>query len=111
MSADSILVTAGHVTTNGIDQLRSKGASADIMSHYVDAHGRVVDEELDARTISVDLDGVKVRDDGATVAPGLGAYWSSHPEPKKQRLWGVALRGGLCTDLVVDASVAELALG
>jgi Transcriptional regulator, contains sigma factor-related N-terminal domain len=76
------------VTTNGIDQLRSKGASADIMSHYVDAHGRVVDEELDARTISVDLDGVKVRDDGATVAPGLGAYWSSHPEPKKQRLWG-----------------------
>ena len=50
--------------------------------------GRVVDEELDARTISVDLDGVKVRDDGATVAPGLGAYWSSHPEPKKQRLWG-----------------------
>ena len=46
------------------------------------------DEELDARTISVDLDGVKVRDDGATVAPGLGAYWSSHPEPKKQRLWG-----------------------
>ncbi|MCP9321648.1 MULTISPECIES: hypothetical protein [Bacteria] len=24
---------------------------------------------------------------------------------------GVALRGGLCTDLVVDASVAELALG
>lgn len=88
VSADSILVTAGHVTTNGIDQLRSKGASADIMSHYVDVHGRVVDEELDARTISVDLDCVKVRDDGATVAPGLGAYWSSHPEPKKQRLWG-----------------------
>ncbi|WP_272876252.1 hypothetical protein [Cutibacterium acnes] len=24
---------------------------------------------------------------------------------------GVALRGGLCTDLVVDASVAELVLG
>ncbi|GAE76417.1 hypothetical protein JCM18918_2209 [Cutibacterium acnes JCM 18918] len=76
------------MTTNGIDQLRSKGASADIMSHYVDAHGRVVDEELDARTISVDLDGVKVRDDGATVAPGSERTGRRIRSRKKQRLWG-----------------------
>ncbi|HCW41000.1 MAG TPA: TetR family transcriptional regulator, partial [Cutibacterium acnes] len=30
---------------------------------------------------------------------------------EKAEALGVALRGGLCTDLVVDASVAELALG
>ncbi|MGZ7336097.1 sugar-binding domain-containing protein, partial [Streptococcus pyogenes] len=87
----------GHVTTNGIDQLRSKGASADIMSHYVDVHGRVVDEELDARTISVDLDCVKVRNDGGHGRPWARSVLVVASGAEKAEALGVALRGGLCT--------------
>ncbi|WP_413772837.1 sugar-binding domain-containing protein [Cutibacterium modestum] len=110
VSADSILVTAGYVTTDGIEQLRSKGASADIMSHYVDVHGHVVDEELDSRTISVDLDCVKVRDGKGHSRPRARRVLVIASGAEKAEALGAALRGGLCTDLVVDASVAERAL-
>ncbi|MSS44647.1 TetR family transcriptional regulator [Cutibacterium sp. WCA-380-WT-3A] len=110
VSLDSILATAGHVTTDGIEQLRNNGASADIMSHYVDVNGDVVDEELDSRTISVDLDCVRVRGRKGhgrlrgrrVLAVASGA--------EKAEAMGAALHGGLCTDLVIDARVAEHAL-
>ena len=67
--------------------------------------------ELDARTISVDLDCVKVRNDGGHGRPWARSVLVVASGAEKAEALGVALRGGLCTDLVVDASVAELALG
>ena len=109
VSTDSILVTAGHVTKDGIEELRRKGASADIMSHYVDVHGEVVDEELDSRTISVDLDCVRVTGDDHNPSRSRRVLAVASGAEKAEAV-GTVLRGGLCTDLVVDAHAAEQAL-
>lgn len=102
-------MTAGHVTKDGIEELRRKGASADIMSHYVDAHGEVVDEELDSRTISVDLDCVRVTGDDHNPSRSRRVLAVASGAEKAEAV-GTVLRGGLCTDLVVDAHAAEQAL-
>lgn len=81
------------------------------MSYYVDVYGCVVDEELDVCMILVDLDCVKVRNDG-----GYGCFWVWSVlvvvfGVEKVEVLGVVLCGGLCIDLVVDVSVVEFVFG
>ena len=52
---DSVLVQSGFVTEAEQAALRAKGAVGDILSRYIDAEGNIVDPELDARTIGLDL--------------------------------------------------------
>lgn len=52
---DSVLVQSGFVSEAETAMLKAKGAVGDILSRYVDAQGTIVDPELDARTIGLDL--------------------------------------------------------
>ena len=55
VAPDSVLVQSGFVTEAEQEVLKAKGAVGDILSRYIDAHGRIVDPDLDSRTIGLDL--------------------------------------------------------
>lgn len=75
MVPDSVLVQSGFVTEAEQAALKAKGAVGDILSRYIDAHGAIVDPELDARTIGLDLRFCAERDFSIGVAAGR----SKHP--------------------------------
>lgn len=72
---DSVLVQSGFVTETETAALKARGAVGDILSRYIDAHGRIVDPELDARTIGLDLRFCGERPYSIGVAAGV----SKHP--------------------------------
>ena len=55
IAPDSVLLQSGFVTEAEQARLRAKGAVGDILSRYIDVHGNIVDPDLDARTIGLDL--------------------------------------------------------
>ena len=96
----SVLVGAGHISPGDMSRLRASGAKADVMSHFVDSSGHPVDPDLDARTLSMDLEAVRRSPRVIAVAAGL----------EKAEAMGAALSGGLCTEVVTDSEVAEAVL-
>ncbi|MCI1748824.1 MAG: TetR family transcriptional regulator [Acidipropionibacterium sp.] len=97
----SVLVGAGHIPPADMERLRAAGAKADVMSHFVDSSGRPVDPDLDARTLSMDLDAIRRASRVIAVGAGL----------EKAEAIGATLSGGLCTEVVTDSEVAEAVLG
>ena len=97
---DSVLASAGHITGPMMTRLRAAGAGADVMSHFVDSEGRPVDPDLDARTLSIDLDVVRNASRVLAVAVGVG----------KAEAVRTILSGHLCTELVTDSEVAQAVL-
>jgi deoxyribonucleoside regulator len=71
MVPDSVLIQAGYVSLEDHRQLRQKGAVGDILSRYIDAEGRIVDPELDARTIGISLESCRERTLSIGVAAGI----------------------------------------
>ena len=70
MAADSVLVQSGFITVEEQAALRAKGAVGDILSRYIDAFGQIVDPELDARTIGLNLSDCANREFSIGVAAG-----------------------------------------
>lgn len=98
--AGSVLVGSGHLSADDMTRLRAAGGRADVMSHVVDSTGTPVDPDLDARTLSMDLDAVRSAPRVIAVAAGM----------EKAEATGAALAGGLCTEVVTDSEVAEAIL-
>lgn len=98
---ESVLVAAGHISATQMSKLAANGAGADVMSHFVDMSGRVVDPELDSRTLSVDIE--TMRCVKRRVAVGAGAA--------KVTAMETVLRAGLCSEVVIDSSTAQAVLG
>jgi deoxyribonucleoside regulator len=71
MVPDSVLIQAGYVSPEDHRQLLHKGAVGDILSRYIDAEGRIVDAELDARTIGISLESCRERTLSIGVAAGI----------------------------------------
>lgn len=71
MVPDSVLIQSGYVTLEDHEKLKAKGAVGDILSRYIDAEGRIVDPELDARTIGISLESCRDRTLSIGVAAGL----------------------------------------
>jgi deoxyribonucleoside regulator len=71
---DSVLVQSGFVTEAEQAALRTKGAVGDILSRYIDADGNIVDPELDARTIGLDLNDCADRDFSIGVCAGRAKH-------------------------------------
>jgi deoxyribonucleoside regulator len=69
MVPDSVLVQSGYVSLEEHRRLQEKGAVGDILSRYIDKEGRIVDPELDARTIGASLESCRSR----TLSIGVGA--------------------------------------
>lgn len=68
--SDSVLVQSGFITVEEQAALKARGAVGDILSRFIDASGQVVDPELDARTIGLDLRDCANREFSIGVAAG-----------------------------------------
>jgi deoxyribonucleoside regulator len=74
ISPGSVLVQSGFVSEEEAVALKAKGAVGDILSSDVGAQGNIVDPELDARTIGLDLRFCRERE----FSIGVGAGKSKH---------------------------------
>jgi deoxyribonucleoside regulator len=97
---DSVLVQSGFITTEEQAQLRRKGAVGDVLSRYIDASGLIVDPELDARTIGLELRHCGEREFSIGVAAG----------PEKHQVVRAALRAKCLNVLVTDEQTARFLL-
>ncbi|MDR1513062.1 MAG: TetR family transcriptional regulator [Propionibacteriaceae bacterium] len=100
VDADSVLVESGYVSPGQMAALRQAGVVGEIMSHFIMADGSLGDLELDARTLSVNLDVVRRCPTVIAVATG----------PQKQAATLAAVTGGLCTALITDSTIAAALL-
>lgn len=100
LSEDSVLVQSGNVQGSELASLLAKGAVGDVLGRFIDAHGDIVDAELDARTIGLSLSDLKAANRVICIAAG---------KDKFKVVLGV-LRAGLVNVLVTDEATATFAL-
>jgi deoxyribonucleoside regulator len=96
MVPDSVLVQSGFLTAGEQAALKASGAVGDILSRYIDAHGNIVDKDLDARTVGLDLRHCKDREYSIGVASGMA----------KQAIALACLRARYVNVLVTDEPTA-----
>ncbi|WP_182171107.1 sugar-binding transcriptional regulator [Flaviflexus equikiangi] len=101
LSPQSVLVKTDCITADELVRLNKSGAIGDILGHFIDRSGRVVDIELDQRTIGLDLD--RLAAIPTSIAVSVGA--------EKSGITKAALYAGLCTVLVTESKIAEQVLG
>jgi deoxyribonucleoside regulator len=99
-AGDSVLVRSGYRTAEEMTALGAAGPVADVMSHFILSDGTVADPELDARTLSIDLDAVRRCPTVIAVATG----------EEKTAATQIAVSAGLCTTLITDSAIAAALL-
>lgn len=98
--ADSVHLHSGNVLAEEMTALTRAGAVGDILGHFIDRQGSIVDPELDARTIGLSLADLKARDRVIGIAAGAA----------KHEVALGALRAGLINIIVTDEATADYAL-
>jgi deoxyribonucleoside regulator len=92
----SVHVDSGYLAAADIDRLVAAGAVGDVVGRYIDANGRIVDPELDARTVGLSLD--ELRQARVAIAAIAGSA--------KHAVAAAVVGSGLCTVLITDESTA-----
>lgn len=100
VETDSVLVQAGFVSERELTGLRRRGAVGDILGRFIDANGRIVDPDLDARTIG--LEPSRCREKTHAIAVAAGAA--------KHAAVLAALRANFMNVLVTDDGTASFLL-
>ena len=100
MTSGSVLVQSGYITEADIARLRRAGAVGDILGRFIGADGRIIDPELDARTIG--LDHAHVHDKAVSIGVAVGR--------EKHAIVLASLRARLINVLVTDEQTALAAL-
>jgi DNA-binding transcriptional regulator LsrR (DeoR family) len=90
----------GHFTEAERRALANAGAAGDVLYHFIDEHGRVVDERIDARVIAVDLDRLRRVPQRVLISGG----------PEKVRVLRGAIKALAPTVLVTDEVTARALL-
>ncbi len=100
LSENSVLVEAGYFSEREIMELSEQGAVGDICSRFFDINGNIVDEDLDNRTIGIELQKFKEKKYSIAIAGG------------KERIDGIlgAIRGGYTNILITDEIAARQVL-
>lgn len=98
--ADSVLTLSGNVLRSEMAALVEAGAVGDVLGHFINRRGEIVDADIDARTIGLTLADLRTRDRVIGVASGRA---------KHQVTLG-ALKAGLINVLVTDEATASFAL-
>ena len=98
--ASSVLVESGYLTPADVDGLVQRGAVGDVVGRYIDSAGRIVDPELDARTVGLGLDQLRTAATAIFVVAG----------PAKHGVARAIVTSGLFTVLVSDESTARALL-
>ena len=96
MNDDATVLTSGVLTNHDFLVLKRNGAVGDILSHFINENGEPVSSDLEARTISTDLDTIKGLENVIGVAAGVN---------KMQAIRAV-LRGGYLDVLITDEDTA-----
>ena len=94
---DSILVRSGYLGGEDIESLRSRGAVADVFSHYVDSHGQPVSKEMDDRSVAMSLDALRKANLPVVVGAGV----------EKVEAMKVSVNSGLARVIVTDSGTAS----
>lgn len=98
--ANSALVDSGYLTVDQINDLVAHGAVGDVVGRYIDKNGRIVDPELNERTVGIQLE--QLRRAPLTIAVISGKT--------KHAIARAVVRNGLCTVLVTDEDTAAALL-
>ena len=98
---NSALVDSGYLTVDQISDLVRKGAVGDIVGRYIDKNGRIVDPELDERTVGIQLEQLRRAKNAIAVISGRA----------KHEIARAVVGSGLCTVLVTDEDTAHALLG
>jgi len=96
VDADAQLVASGMIEPHEIAEIHAGGAIGEMMGHFFDASGRVLETTLSARTLSVDLTGTG--NDGIVVIAG---------GQEKIRAIKAVLNSGRLTGLITDEATAR----
>ncbi|GAA5203854.1 sugar-binding transcriptional regulator [Microbacterium jejuense] len=93
----SVHVDSGYLAASDIDRLVAAGAVGDVVGRYIDASGRIVDPDLDARTVGLSLDDLRSADVAIAAIAG----------ESKRAIASAVVTSGLCTVLVTDETTAQ----
>jgi deoxyribonucleoside regulator len=96
LTGSAVLVGSGYLTEANMLELRAKGATGDIFARFIDAEGRPVDTDLDARTIGLTADDLRRAKLTINVVSGLS----------KLHVSLAAIRGGMVKVLICDQQLA-----
>jgi len=97
---NSVLMRSGNIQKSEMASLLRAGAVGDVLGHFIDRRGEIVDPELDARTIGLSTADLRQRDRVICIAAG---------QDKHEVTLG-ALKAGLVNILVTDEATATYAL-
>lgn len=97
---DATLFELGYFTTDQVAKLQEK-AVGDIISQFVDSKGKVVDSDLNARTMAMPIDQLKAKRQSVLIAGGM----------KKLKPIQAALAGKYANVLITDLNVAQHLIG
>lgn len=96
---DSLLFQLGYFTEED-KQVIAERSVGDIASRFFDKNGTICNEELNARTIGIELEDLKQKEQSILVAGGL---------KKVDGIWG-AIKAKLCNVLITDTFTAKILL-
>ena len=101
MEENSTILKTGLLSTDKYNVLKYKGAVGDMLMHFIDKNGNLVDDEIEDRIISTKLD--KIQDcDYVIVAAG---------GEDKLQIIHTAITHGLVNVLITDENTAKFLLG
>ena len=100
MSDNSTVLSEGILTPEEFEGLKSRGAVGDVLMHFIDEKGNLVDDDIENRIISMNLDDVKKKDNIIAAAGGISKRKAIH----------TALTLGLVNVLITDEDTAEALL-
>lgn len=100
-TSTSVLVDSGYLDVDQVNALTDRGVVGDLLSHFIDARGSIVDADLDARTISMDLAALRRCPNSIAVVTGSEKVAITH----------AMLSAGCCRTLITDTEVATGVLG
>ena len=96
----SVLMRSGNIQKSEMAGLLRAGAVGDVLGHFINRRGEIVDPELDARTIGLSVADLRQRDRVIGIAAG---------QDKHEVTLG-ALKAGLVNILVTDEATATYAM-
>ena len=94
---ESILVKSDYFSTKEVEELLKNGAVADICSRIITHNGKICSQELNSRTIGLDLSEIKSKEYSIAVAGG----------EQKYKAIRAALNGKLFNTLITDENIAR----
>ncbi len=98
MNDDATILKSSMLSHNDFLLLNMKGAVGDVICHFIDKDGNLVDNDIDSRLINVSLNTLKQLENVIGVAAG----------PQKVPAIAAALKGGYIDIIITDESTAEL---